>query len=76
MSKRPVIVLCPHFAPDTAPTGVIYTRLVEELVAQGHRVQVVTALPWYREHRIEDGWRGRRSIDAWRIGAGCVTRLT
>ena len=75
MSKRPVIVLCPHFAPDTAPTGVIYTRLVEELVAQGHRVQVVTALPWYREHRIEDGWRGR----VWRTEKtewGSITRVT
>ena len=75
MSSRPVIVLCPHFAPDTAPTGVIYTRLVEELVKQGHTARVVTALPWYREHRIEDGWRGR----IWRTEKtewGSITRVT
>lgn len=73
--KQPVIVLCPHFAPDTAPTGVIYTRLINELVNNGHTVRVVTALPWYREHRIEDGWRGR----LWRtekLPWGSITRVT
>ena len=55
MSDRPLIVLCPHFAPDTAPTGVVMTRIVEELVALGHTVHVVTSLPWYRSHRIENG---------------------
>jgi colanic acid biosynthesis glycosyl transferase WcaI len=52
-------VLCPHFAPDTAPTGEVMTRIVAELVALGHEVHVVTALPWYRAHRIESGWEGR-----------------
>ena len=52
-------VLTPHFAPDTAPTGVVVTRIVEELARRGHRLDVVTALPWYREHRIEPGYRGR-----------------
>lgn len=56
---RPVIVLCPHFAPDSAPTGVVMTRIVEELVRLGHRVHVVTSLPWYRRHHVEDGWTGR-----------------
>ncbi|MEI6403759.1 MAG: glycosyltransferase family 4 protein [Actinomycetota bacterium] len=51
-------VLCPHFAPDTAPTGEVMTRIVAELVALGHEVHVVTALPWYRAHRIESGWEG------------------
>lgn len=61
-ADRPVVVLCPHFAPDTAPTGVVMTRIVDELVNLGHRVHVVTSLPWYRQHRVEDGWTGR----AWR----------
>lgn len=52
-------VLTPHFAPDTAPTGVVVTRVVEELARRGHRIDVVTALPWYREHRIEPGYEGR-----------------
>ena len=52
-------MLAPHFAPDTAPTGAVVTRIVEELAARGHRIHVVTALPWYREHRIEPGYEGR-----------------
>lgn len=59
VDRRPVVVLCPHFAPDTAPTGVVMTRIVDELVRLGHRVHVVTSLPWYRRHRVEDGWTGR-----------------
>ncbi|MFN2586713.1 MAG: glycosyltransferase family 4 protein [Actinomycetota bacterium] len=51
--------LVPHFTPDTAPTGAVVTRIVEELAARGHRIEVVTALPWYREHRIEPGYEGR-----------------
>jgi colanic acid biosynthesis glycosyl transferase WcaI len=51
--------LVPHFAPDTAPTGAVATRIVEELGARGHRIDVVTALPWYREHKIEAGYEGR-----------------
>jgi colanic acid biosynthesis glycosyl transferase WcaI len=74
MTGRPLIVLCPHFAPDTAPTGTVITRIVAELVERGHTVHVVTALPWYRAHRIEPGWDGRlvrREITPW----GSVTRV-
>ena len=53
------MVLCPHFAPDLAPTGVVMTRIVSELAARGHELLVVTALPWYRNHAIEPGWGGR-----------------
>lgn len=69
-----IIVLCPHFAPDTAPTGSVMTRIVEEFVAAGERVHVVTALPWYRRHAIEDGWSGkwvRRETTPW----GSITRV-
>ena len=58
-AMRPLVVLCPHFEPDTAPTGVVMTRIVRELAALGHTVHVVTALPWYRSHQIESGWGGR-----------------
>ena len=71
---RPLVVLCPHFAPDTAPTGVVMTRIVEELVALGHTVHVVTSLPWYRSHRIEDGWQGRL-VRSERTPWGSVTRV-
>ena len=52
-----IVVVCPHFAPDIAPTGTVMTRIVTELAHRGHEVHVVTALPWYREHAIENGWR-------------------
>ena len=75
MSPLRIAVLCPHFAPDTAPTGDVITRIVHELAARGHELHVVTALPWYREHRIEPGREGkwvRRETTAW----GSITRVT
>ena len=69
-----LVVLCPHFAPDTAPTGVVMTSIVEHLAELGHQVHVVTALPWYRTHSIEREWRGRlvrRERTAW----GSITRV-
>ncbi len=87
MSKRPnfeqvahsplkLVVLCPHFEPDTAPTGVVMTTIVHELAKLGHEIHVVTALPWYREHRVESDWtqttwRTRTTSTSW----GSVTRL-
>ena len=52
-------VLCPHFAPDVAPTGEVITRIVLELADRGHELHVVTALPWYVHHRVEPAWAGR-----------------
>ena len=54
-----IVVICPHFAPDTAPTGTVMTRIVTELAGRGHELHVVTSLPWYRRHAVEDGWQGR-----------------
>jgi len=56
---RELVVFCPHFEPDTAPTGNVMTRIVAELASLGHRIHVVTTLPWYRRHAIEEGWGGR-----------------
>ncbi|MFM7534324.1 MAG: glycosyltransferase family 4 protein [Acidimicrobiales bacterium] len=67
-------VLCPHFAPDLAPTGEVITRLVHELAARGHRIDVVTALPWYLHHDVEPGWRGR-PVRRERTDWGTVTRV-
>lgn len=69
-----LVVLCPHFAPDIAPTGRVMTALVEQWASLGHEIHVVTALPWYRSHRVESGWNGRlirREITAW----GSITRV-
>lgn len=54
-----IVVICPHFAPDTAPTGTVMTRIVAELAERGHELHVVTSLPWYRRHAVEEGWTGR-----------------
>ncbi len=69
-----VTALCPHFAPDVAPTGDVITRIAEELAARGHRLHVVTSVPWYREHRIEAGWEGR-AIRHEDVAWGRVTRV-
>jgi len=69
-----VVVLCPHFEPDTAPTGRVMSRIVHELAERGFRLHVVTALPWYRRHAVEDGWTGRwvrTQPTAW----GSITRV-
>jgi colanic acid biosynthesis glycosyl transferase WcaI len=50
------------------------TRVVEELARRGHHVDVVTALPWYRHHRVEEGWQAlvsRSQNMAW----GSITRV-
>lgn len=51
--------LCPHFEPDSAPTGEFMSAIVNQLGAAGHELHVITALPWYRDHAVEDGWGGR-----------------
>jgi colanic acid biosynthesis glycosyl transferase WcaI len=75
-STLKLVVLCPHFEPDTAPTGVVMTTIVHELAKLGHEIHVVTALPWYRQHRVESAWakttwRTRTTLTTW----GSVTRL-
>jgi colanic acid biosynthesis glycosyl transferase WcaI len=54
-----LLVICPHYAPDVAPTGEVMTSIGTELVRRGHRLHVVTALPWYEHHRVEPEWTGR-----------------
>lgn len=69
-----LLVLCPHFAPDVAPTGEVMTAITGALADRGHRLHVVTALPWYRHHAVEPGWGGR----PWRTEStewGWITRL-
>ncbi len=69
-----ILVLCPHYAPDVAPTGEVMTAIVESLADRGHRMHVVTSLPWYRHHAVEEDWAGRAvRTDATRWG--WITRL-
>lgn len=69
-----LLVLCPHFTPDVAPTGVVMTSIATELAERGHTLHVVTSLPWYEHHRVETGWEGklvRHEDVAW----GRITRV-
>jgi colanic acid biosynthesis glycosyl transferase WcaI len=69
-----LLVLCPHFAPDLAPTGEVMTQIATELAERGNRLHIVTSLPWYQHHALEPGWEGRaiRHEDtAW----GRITRV-
>ena len=69
-----LLVLTPHLRPDTAPTGVVVSAIVDHLGNLGHDVHVVTSLPWYAEHRVADGWRGR-PVRRGTHPAGTVVRL-
>ena len=54
-----LLVITPPFEPDTAPTGIIVTSLVEQWLEQGHQIEVITSLPWYEKHEVENQWKGR-----------------
>ena len=58
MSMR-LLVITPHFEPDTAPTGIIVSSLVEQWLEQGHQIEVITSLPWYEKNEVENQWKGR-----------------
>jgi len=69
-----ILVLCPHFRPDVAPTGEVMTSIAGALVERGHRMHVVTSLPWYQQHALEPGWDGqlvRHETTPW----GTITRV-
>ncbi len=69
-----LLVICPHYEPDVAPTGIVMTAIGDELARAGHQLHVVTSLPWYEHHRIVPGWEGRlvrRQTTGW----GRVTRI-
>ena len=69
-----LVVVTPHFAPDVAPTGSVMTRIVHELAELGHSIEVITSLPWYRDHAVEPQFEGKliRHED---IRWGRITRL-
>ena len=70
-----LLVLCPHYEPDVAPTGEVMAAIVSELARRGHEIRVVTSLPWYRQHRVEPGWRGRPVRRGRARGGVGVTRV-
>ncbi|MGH9213168.1 MAG: glycosyltransferase family 4 protein [Acidimicrobiales bacterium] len=69
-----LLVICPHYAPDVAPTGEVMTSIGTELVERGHQLHVVTALPWYERHRVEPDWAGR-PVRHEKVDWGRITRV-
>jgi colanic acid biosynthesis glycosyl transferase WcaI len=69
-----LLVLCPHYAPDVAPTGEVMTSIATELVNRGHQLHIVTSLPWYQHTRIEPGWEGK-SVRREEMPWGRITRV-
>ncbi len=69
-----LLVICPHFEPDVAPTGTVMTRIVHELAARGHRLHVITSLPWYLNHSVEPAWRGKL-VQRENVEWGRITRV-
>ena len=67
-------IVCPHFEPDVAPTGVVISEIVRGLVSRGHEVDVVTSLPWYAAHAVDEAWKGR-IIRKERTAWGSITRV-
>jgi colanic acid biosynthesis glycosyl transferase WcaI len=69
-----ILAVLPHFRPDVAPTGIIASRLIDELGALGHEIDVVTSLPWYEHHTVEPAWRGK-PVQRERTTWGQITRV-
>ncbi len=51
-----LLVISPHLEPDTAPTGVIISAILEELSQAGIDIHVITSLPWYEKHKVAKEW--------------------
>lgn len=47
-----ILLLSTYFRPDVASTGVIMSKLVDEFLARGHQVTVVTSVPHYASNRV------------------------
>ncbi|NLA35931.1 MAG: glycosyltransferase family 4 protein [Actinobacteria bacterium] len=69
-----LLVICPHYAPDVAPTGEVMTAIANALIERGHTLDIVTALPWYRKHAIEPGW-DHKLTQTEKTPWGSITRL-
>ena len=55
-----ILMLGINYAPEIISIAVYSTGLAEQLAADGHDVEVVTALPYFPGWRVFDDWRGWR----------------
>jgi len=54
-----ILLLTLYFDPDVGANAVIMTELVEELVAHGNKVTVVTAFPHYAGNVVSSKYKGK-----------------
>lgn len=55
-----ILIVALNYAPDMVGCAKYTTELAEDLVVRGHRVEVVTAPPYYPQWKIADGYDGGR----------------
>ena len=58
-SKRRIAVVASNFWPERTGIGQVTTELADYLAGEGMDVTVATAMPYYPEWRIYEGYRGR-----------------
>jgi colanic acid biosynthesis glycosyl transferase WcaI len=54
-----ILVLTINYWPEMTGIGAVITRRAEYLASAGHEVTVSTAMPYYPEWRIHDGYSGK-----------------
>jgi colanic acid biosynthesis glycosyl transferase WcaI len=57
--KRSIAIVSSNFWPEQSGIGQVTTEFADYLAEAGIDVSVVTAMPYYPEWRIHDGYRGR-----------------
>lgn len=62
-SRRDVLVLGMHYAPESTGNAPYTTGMVRALAAGGHRVRVVTGYPHYPQWKLAAGYGGIRMAD-------------
>ena len=72
------LLLTPAFPPEITGSGHLYYELAESLVANGHAVTVVSALPRQRlgDRKLEDRYRGRLLVRETMADASVVRPAT
>ncbi len=53
------LILTPLYTPDLGPSAPLFGMLCKELVALGHDVTVVAAVPHYPSGRVPDEYKGK-----------------
>jgi len=59
-----ILVVTPYYAPDLGPSAPMFTMLCEDLVARGHAVTVLCAVPHFPSGQVSSEYR--RGLWQWR----------